>query len=87
MSLIKKKKASSSILFQLQFQHQRLAAYAQPAQQLLSAVILQLHIWDVPPLFLSSASVPLATWESLAATAVSDTYSLPSKEKYNNNNN
>ena len=80
-------KASSSILFQLQFQHQKLATYAQPAHQLLSAVILQLHIWNVPPLLLSSASAPLATRESLAATAVSDTYSLLSKENNNNSNN
>ena len=76
-------KSSTAVLLQT-FQHQRLATRAQPAQQPLSAVLPQLHIWNVP-LLPSSASAPPATPEPLAATVVSDTrrsYRLPSNVKY-----
>ena len=80
---LKKKTALSSILFQMKFQHQSLATRAQPAQQLLTAVLPQLHIWNVPPLPRPSVSAPPATAGPLAATAVGDKYSFLSKEEEN----
>ena len=72
-----------TVPLQPKFQYQRLATRAQPTQQLLTAVMPQLHIWNVPPLPLPSASAPPATAGPLAATAVGDKYSFLSKEEEN----